>query len=780
MLKFRWENIWTYVSGEDADIRYLQSLLAFPNKRTGVTQYMYDDRRNRLLSGLVDRVSPKLKAAGIEIEVVGRPERVDITSVDVNPNLLEGATLREFQVQSLRKAIWAQRGILKLPTGCLAGDSIIGVNRGGKGYSTTMARGFVSQSHSLTDQTITTMVRSFLGDRVGLHATRGIVYSGQRETYELLLGNGKTIRATADHEILTEDGYVPLADLTTSHKVICEAPDREKSDKKAKKPSYRQVQGLVFHRYANGVVSTRWKSTRKPEGPLKRVPYHRLVVEAALNNLDIDDFVQICRTDKDRAAVLFFLDPKEFAVHHKDENHRNNSIDNLQVLTHEEHQRVHGDFGHFGYGLIESSNVKSVKLHGIEDTYDIVCEEPYRNFVANGIVVHNSGKTIVSAAIAKYLDDHVGLSSLMIVPGVNSLNQSWARWRAYGLKDVGRLGDGHQDLGARHLIAVVNSAYSLFNDENPEALEWSQGLGCVMWMEAHHAQAMMWAEIGKMADVPYRFGLTATPFMNGGDAETFEDYTILGISGEIVANVPDSLLMNLGIMAVPRIHFMKVGSKARFTDTNWHTVKRAGIVNNDPRNAAIVSMASRLAMSGRKVVVLINEIEHCKVIARGVSKEIGSALVFHGGSKLLRFARGIERKSDKTEIHKLNEHLDELDSYVLIGSPAIDEDADFPSADTLIVGAGGRSPRRVVQRAGRVLRPKQGENTVDIIDFEDYSNVVLRSHSKKRNTTYLERYSGAKGFKISRHDSSDSVVGEVLGIGGGEGSDGVEEVSVRR
>lgn len=237
--------------------------------------------------------------------------------------------------------------------------------------------------------------------------------------------------------------------------------------------------------------------------------------------------------------------------------------------------------------------------------------------------------------------------------------------------------------------------------------------------------------------------------------------------------------MNLGIMAVPKIHFLRMGSKARFTDTNWHSVKKAGIVANDPRNIAIVSIASRCAEAGRKVIVLINEIEHCKIIARGVSKEIGSSLVFHGGSKLLKFSRGIEKKSDKTEIQKLNQYLDEMDSYVLIGSPAIDEDADFPSADTLIVGAGGRSPRRVIQRAGRVLRPKKGENCVDIIDFEDFSNVVLRSHSKSRQKTYAERYAGARGFEITNYISSDDVIASILNISVAGGDDGIKKISIR-
>jgi SNF2 family DNA or RNA helicase len=39
------------------------------------------------------------------------------------------------------------------------------------------------------------------------------------------------------------------------------------------------------------------------------------------------------------------------------------------------------------------SKVESITYVGLKMTYDIVCEDPYRNFVANGIVVHNCGKT---------------------------------------------------------------------------------------------------------------------------------------------------------------------------------------------------------------------------------------------------------------------------------------------------------------------------------------------------------------------------------------------------
>lgn len=43
----------------------------------------------------------------------------------------------------------------------------------------------------------------------------------------------------------------------------------------------------------------------------------------------------------------------------------------------------------------EYSKAISIEYIGEEDTYDIVCKAPYHNFVANGIVVHNSGKTFI-------------------------------------------------------------------------------------------------------------------------------------------------------------------------------------------------------------------------------------------------------------------------------------------------------------------------------------------------------------------------------------------------
>lgn len=284
--------------------------------------------------------------------------------------------------------------LLVMPTGCLSGDSLIGLNRAGRGYARSIRSAFEAQTDRRTDRTIPTRIRSMVDNHVRLNSISGIVYSGPKNTSELLLENGYKLRATPDHLILTENGFTLLADLTGSHKVLCEV---EEHQGKGPKKSYRQVQGLKYHRFANGVVSNRVRGNNT-EGRLYRVPLHRLVVEAELNNMSTERLIEICRTDETRASMLVLLDPKEFAVHHRDGDHRHNVRENLVPMTHVEHWSLEGkdiNWRNFGYGRLRSSAVKCVQAPSTEETFDVICQDPHRNFVANGIVVHNCGKTQV-------------------------------------------------------------------------------------------------------------------------------------------------------------------------------------------------------------------------------------------------------------------------------------------------------------------------------------------------------------------------------------------------
>jgi superfamily II DNA or RNA helicase len=131
-----------------------------------------------------------------------------------------------------------------------------------------------------------------------------------------------------------------------------------------------------------------------------------------------------------------------------------------------------------------------------------------------------------------------------------------------------------------------------------------------------------------------------------------------------------------------------------------------------------------------------------------------------------------------TRVAKMLRELE--DGYVLVGSPALDEDADFPDANVLIVAGAGRSFNKTIQRSGRVLRAKPGSNICHIIDFDDRSAWRLHAQANRRRELYASRYRGAKAFTIEDHHHPDEIVQLVVtGELGGNGNGGVEAVSVR-
>lgn len=91
------------------------------------------------------------------------------------------------------------------------------------------------------------------------------------------------------------------------------------------------------------------------------------------------------------------------------------------------HLRLHGSRGGRVQFIPSGDRVVSVRRDGEADVYDIVCDDPHRNFVADGIVVHNCGKTITALSAIPY--DTTG--TLVVCPA--HLKGVWrdeaAKWR---------------------------------------------------------------------------------------------------------------------------------------------------------------------------------------------------------------------------------------------------------------------------------------------------------------------------------------------------------------
>ena len=75
---------------------------------------------------------------------------------------------------------------------------------------------------------------------------------------------------------------------------------------------------------------------------------------------------------------------------------------------------------------------------------------------------------------------------------------------------------------------------------------------------------------------------------------------------------------------------------------------------------------------------------------------------------------------------------------VLISTNIVDEGLDISRIECLILLAGKKSRRQLLQRIGRSLRRKEGENVVKIYDFMDYGSLHLEKHSRQRIAIYKQ------------------------------------------
>lgn len=107
--------------------------------------------------------------------------------------------------------------------GCLSWNTRIRINREHHGKTVTIKdlyQRFNGLDPRYKWKDSPTHIRRYINGRIVLSKVEAVTYSGIKPTMELVLDDGKTLRATPDHRILTVDGYKQLQTLTTDDLVI--------------------------------------------------------------------------------------------------------------------------------------------------------------------------------------------------------------------------------------------------------------------------------------------------------------------------------------------------------------------------------------------------------------------------------------------------------------------------------------------------------------------------------------------------------------------------------
>lgn len=352
-----------------------------------------------------------------------------------------------------------------------------------------------------------------------------------------------------------------------------------------------------------------------------------------------------------------------------------------------------------------------------------------------------SGKSEMLIGITKHLHQSRDFNIMICVPTTNLLHQTAARMVSRGLSndDFSIYGDGNViDTTKRIAIATVQTAFRRLTTSDQTVQEWYGNLGCLIMDEAHHSHCRTWSTLIDTVSPEYMLGFSAEPFHADKD-HLVSDLILRGIVGPVIHRTPISHLIEKGYLSKPYVIALDSTYPGNiYTIIDWHTVNKLGIITNTARNNLIVETAAALVSIKKNPLILVQQINHGVALAEELSKKVDKVVFLTGGLTATVYVNGSEVDKFKDSNREVNAQFERGEIDVLLGTSTMDEGVDLPSLSSVILAAGSRSRLKLIQRIGRGLRSKVGDNTTVIIDFRDRFNVVLHKHHRLRKDSFQD------------------------------------------
>jgi superfamily II DNA or RNA helicase len=348
----------------------------------------------------------------------------------------------------------------------------------------------------------------------------------------------------------------------------------------------------------------------------------------------------------------------------------------------------------------------------------------HRNGVAH--MATNSGKTLIIAALCQLVNGRC----LILTHKKELLYQlSEVVQKTTGL-DVGLVGDGYKNLDQLITVATMQTlskmlGTSLFQD-------FAISLDGLFIDECHHTSAKTMYDIVMRVPATWRFGFSGTPKKEAKLA----NLQLRAATGPVRVRISNEQLIQDGYSAKPKItmHKLPEGTKEEH-DMSYYDAYKEFIVEAVERNRICVEVATKAVKSGKVVLIIVEQIRHMNLLKASLTaaRIQGIKCVFVNGGHTATYRNKIlkEMRTGKPGIY--------------VATSIFEEGVDVPALDMVILAAGGKSHVKLLQRIGRGLRKKEGDNVVDIIDFYDAANKHLIRHSDYRLGIYK-----SEGFKVQQ------------------------------
>lgn len=240
--------------------------------------------------------------------------------------------------------------------------------------------------------------------------------------------------------------------------------------------------------------------------------------------------------------------------------------------------------------------------------------------------------------------------------------------------------------------------------------------GAVLIDEVHHSPARTWAGVLNRLPARYKYGFTATAWRKDG-LEPLMFRTI----GDVAASISPAVARMAGRILAPHVLPVPTTFQYELTDpTRWSEMIGA-LVEDEHRNALIVSeVRSRLTGEAR-ALVLSDRIEHVDALAKALS-DLEPTVLTGALSKASRdeAMTGVRAGAALT----------------IATSSLLGEGVDVPGWDLLFLTTPMSGGPRTLQAIGRVTRAAPGKDRATIVDFVDHRVSALAGAAAKRQRVY--------------------------------------------